>query len=272
MKPDAETRALQKHVEAIQRQFAEQAEVKDRPLPDGVVQMCDIIPEGTCDGSSITHYTVDEKELMIHNLRMAIHKEPEMMLTPGRYTRLTVDGELMMTDAPFEARSNHDILSKAKGNVLIGGLGIGMILVPILRNPAVKRVVVLEKYRDVIKLVEKPLRAHLGPQASDKLLVMNRDVFTFVPSKDFKKKARFDAIYMDIWPTISVDNLKDMVVLKRRFKPLLKKDGWLGCWLEDYLKRKRVKNRREDRLMFACVGGKDPSKVRLHGSTKDFKK
>jgi hypothetical protein len=117
---------LNKYIDMIGRQFKRQEAVKKTPLPDGIVPMVDIIPVGACDGSEIIHHTVGTDEVAVFNLKMAIHKEPEMILSPGRYVKLIVDGELMMTDAPYEARSNHDVLSRARGNVLIGGLGIGM--------------------------------------------------------------------------------------------------------------------------------------------------
>lgn len=59
---------------------------------------------------------------------------------------LHVNGRLMMSDGPYERRTNYAVVRAATGNVLIGGLGIGMILKPILCNPDVTHVVVIEKY------------------------------------------------------------------------------------------------------------------------------
>ena len=50
------------------------------------------------------------------------------------YMVLSVNEQLMMSDTPMERESNQKILDMAYGDVLIGGLGLGMILFALQQN------------------------------------------------------------------------------------------------------------------------------------------
>ena len=60
--------------------------------------------------------------------------------------------DVIMSDTPNERLWNREAVRRAHGHVLIAGLGIGMILPPILIKPEVKRVVIVEKELEVIDL------------------------------------------------------------------------------------------------------------------------
>ena len=206
------------------------------PLPDGLVPMRDILPEGQSGDVSLVHYDVTELGAAVHNLRHAQNGSPQMCITPGRYVSLHVGGELMMSDAPYEAQSNRDLIEGARGKVLIAGLGMGMVLVPILRNPKVTVVTVVEKSKHVIKLVKEPLLKN-GPFTENekmKLVVVQGDINNFSP-----KANSYDFIYFDIWPTISSKNLPEIDSLKRRFKKSLRKDGEMKVWVEDLIRERK---------------------------------
>jgi hypothetical protein len=153
------------------------------------------------------------------------HGQP---LTKPQYTRLFVGGQLFMTDAEFELETNELFVSKAKGDVLIAGLGIGLILAPVISKDTVKSVTVIENNLDVINLVY--------PQYdSPKLGIVNQDIFFFKPARGQK----FDTIYFDIWPNICSDYCLEITKLKSRFRTDLAKDGWMGAWCEREMKRQR---------------------------------
>lgn len=195
-----------------------------------------VIPAQKLGLAEIQHFEVSEQAAKLGNLRAAMHGSYEDMVQPGKYTRLLVAGRLMMTDTPMEKRTNLGFMSKAKGRVLVAGLGIGMILHKLLEKPEVTEVVVVEKYPDVIKLVAESL-----PEVPGKELIhVCADIFDWKPVKGEK----FDTIYADIWPDICTDNLKDITKLKRRFRSSLAPGGWMGAWVEDRL---RVQARREKR-------------------------
>ena len=162
-------------------------------------------------------------------------------VSAGDYVKLSVDGVLMMSDTPMERRTNREFIEKAKGNVMIAGLGIGLILEnlkPKIKSGEVKSIVVYEKFQDVIDLVY--------PIYSDMPLeVRHEDILTYKPPKG----EEYDTIYFDIWPDISTDNLPEMALLHQRWKNRKRKDGWMNSWMRDYLVRERKAEQRESRYL-----------------------
>lgn len=154
-------------------------------------------------------------------------------ITPGEYIRLIVNDELMMSNTSMEKRTSSEFLSKAWGNVLICGLGIGLVLLPLLKNPNVESITVVEKYRDVIDIVLPQIKKY---DVEDKLTVVNQDCFEF--SVDIPQ---FDSIFIDIWPNINEDIYKEeMKPLKQKYRkfltPLGKQEKNIFVWAEDYAK------------------------------------
>ena len=145
------------------------------------------------------------------------------------YMVLKVDEQLMMSDTPMERESNQKILDMAYGDVLIGGLGLGMILFALQQNPGVKSIRVIEQSADVIELVGKQI-AHLLDVSLPAVHIVQGDVFDYPAAHPTE---RYDTIYMDIWPYYGHGMQDDMIKLKQAYTPLLKKDGWFGCWQED---------------------------------------
>ncbi len=81
---------------------------------------------------------------------------------PGSYTflyRLTNDtlmnafpGDVVMNDMPCELKTHLDFCIKAKGKILVGGLGLGCVVRGLLVNDNVTSIDVIERDRNVIKL------------------------------------------------------------------------------------------------------------------------
>jgi len=173
--------------------------------------------------AKISKYVFNSKEAgcTLFNLR-ALRDDPMFRMYDGKYVRLFVDGKLMMSDTAMERMSNHDIIEKAKGKVLIAGLGLGLILPPILEKEEAIEVVIIEKYQDVIDLV--------GPKFDNpKLKIICADIFEYTPKK------KFDTIYFDIWPEICSDNLNEIETLEEKYQPFLKKNGYMNSWFKERL-------------------------------------
>lgn len=175
--------------------------------------------------AKIDHYEVSKLESMRSSF------QPGMYCPEGKYARLVVNGRLMMSDTSMERRSNIDFVRQAHGSVLVAGLGLGMILHPVLGKEEVERVTVIEKHQDVIDLVAPSLK-------SPKLEIVAADILTWRPEKGIK----YNAIYFDIWPEISTDNLDEITSLHRAFKSRLDRTDaycWMGSWMHRELKRLR---------------------------------
>lgn len=155
----------------------------------------------------------------------------------GDYVKLTVGGMLMMSDTPMERRTNREFIDKARGDVMIAGLGIGLILEnlkPKVESGEVKSIVIYEKFQDVIDLVY-PIYSNMP------LEVRHEDILTYKPPKG----EEYDTIYFDIWPDISTDNLPEMALLHQRWKNRRREGGWMGSWMRDFLVRRRKAEQRE---------------------------
>lgn len=207
--------------------------------------MTDVVPPGQKGIANIEHFEVSESESRFSALR------PQEYVPKGKYVRLYVNGRLFMSDTHMEKRTNLDVILKAHGDVLIAGLGIGMILIPILQDKRVTSVTVLELSQDVIDLVEPALRGY-GPLAPHihKLRVVQADVYTWEPPKGQK----FDVIYFDIWADQSTDALKEMEKLHRRYASKLNRQNhkrWMESWRRSELKyRKRQEDRQHQQFSF----------------------
>jgi spermidine synthase len=194
--------------------------------------IAEILPESIKGVARVKHVEIPVDQ----GIRALLRGE---YITPGRYAQLFVGSTLMMSDTPMERRSNWRIMRECNGDVLIAGLGIGMVLTAVLKHPDVRTVTVVEKYQDVIDVV--------GPHyANERLTIICADILEWQPPKGRK----WDTIYFDIWPNICTDNLNDMAKLHRRFASRLNRanpKSWMDSWQRDVLKYKR---RQENRNSF----------------------
>lgn len=193
----------------------------------GFVPMAPVIEPGEMGRARIDHFTITGNEFLGFRRGDSI--------TPGTYARLFVGGGVMMSDTQMEQSTNLEALMEARGDVLIAGLGIGMLLLPILRKPEVTSVTVVEIEPDVIGLV-LPRLMRAEPRHIDKLGVLQADARSWVPAQ---KGRKFDAIWLDVWGDCSTDELEDMRALRRRYRRWLKPDGWLGSWWWDELRERK---------------------------------
>jgi len=191
----------------------------------------EFLPEGEKGIAKVKHLEITEAEASFSRVREAVTGGREQAVKPGKYAQLFVGQTLMMSDTQMERRTNAEFVHQARGNVLIAGLGVGMILVPILKKPEVKTVLVVEKYQDVIDLVTPSFKEAID---DDRLVIIREDIFKMELEADW----RFDTIYFDIWPDICGDNLPEMEDLHERFKPHLKPKGWMESWMRRELSRR----------------------------------
>lgn len=187
--------------------------------------------------ASVKRFTITEEQARYNNMRSLFSFEPYFMrVEAGEYVRLSVNGELMMSDTDMEKRTNMEFVRAARGEVMIAGLGIGLVLEALrekCQSGEVTKIVVYEKYQDVIDLVawrykDLPLEVRCA------------DILEYKPIKG----EMYDTIYFDIWPTICEDNLDDMAKLHQRWKSRKRKGGYMDSWMCHYLRARRAAERR----------------------------
>lgn len=170
-----------------------------------------------------------EVDIMDYTQREIGFREAISGLQNERYARLRIDGETMMSETPMEHRTNSDFVHDAHGDVLIGGLGLGMIIMAIQDKEDVHSVTVLEKSQDVIDAIQHQL------PLNDRVKIICDDVFDWKPDK------KYDCVYMDIWYYPSHEIYDEMKKLKRKYGHYLKSKEespkrFNACWCEWYAK------------------------------------
>lgn len=178
------------------------------------------IADGMEGDVKLETFEVDASGAAFANMRGAGIRE-------GVYKRLYIGHTLMMSDTPKERRDHSSFIHKAKGHVLINGLGMGCCLNSVINSSEVESVTVIESNENVIKLVGGNF-----PDAE----IIHADAFEWKSPKG----KRYGAVWHDIWADISLDNLPEMHKLHRKYG---RKADWQGSWsrgeLEYYKSRER---------------------------------
>ena len=102
--------------------------------------------------------------------------------------RLEKNGDVLMTDSPAELFDMAEAVHRAKGHVLIGGLGLGCVAMKIANKMAVESVTVVEKEQHVVNLVL--------PYMSPRPQIVLADLFVFLKTI---KKYPFNFSFFDIY-------------------------------------------------------------------------
>lgn len=158
-------------------------------------------------------------------MRNVFIKNPLMKLEGGIYKKLINRiGGVIMSNTPMERKTHIEAINKAKGNVLVAGLGLGMYLQNIKDKEEVTSITVIEKSKEVIELTAKYFKD------CQKIKIINEDIFNYTPDIKFE----FD--FLDIWSDISEDNLVEFDILREKFKEIPE----IICWSEDIIELNRL--------------------------------
>lgn len=172
------------------------------------------IPEGKAGNWRIETFIVPKNS--IQNLYLVFHPGGRTV-KPGKYKRLVYNNRTIMSNTPAEIRDFSYFVYKARGNVLINGLGMGCCLSKILEKDDVVSVTVIEISQDVIDLVAPFFKAE------SRVNIIHANAFGWQPPK----RVRYNAVWHDIWDAICTDNLAEMTMLHRKYG---KRTDWQGSW------------------------------------------
>ena len=151
------------------------------------------IPEGVSGDYEVAHYTDETTDNM---WQMYLDMKDE---THDAHTVLLKAGCLMpiMQDSEAEYNEHQWLWDNAEGDVLVGGLGLGMCHQPLIDNPNVTSVTIIELEQDVVDLVWDDCAK------DDTFSVVVADFETWTPPED----SSFDTVWGDTW---LVDNSLSM--------------------------------------------------------------
>lgn len=144
------------------------------------------------------------------------------------------EGYTMMADVPMEKETNQDFIDNANGHVLIGGLGFGLIILPLLEDESIKSITVVENDSGLIEVVAPILK---NQDKYNKLKIINDDIFR---AHERFQDGEFDTIYFDIWPHIIADNFLEMEWLNSLYINKINinnNNSTIDSWCYDYCKK-----------------------------------
>jgi hypothetical protein len=188
------------------------------------------VPEGESGKWKVSRFTIDESS--IGRFYFAFHGRP---VPVGDYTRLTVDGEVMMSDTPAEIKDSLSFIYAARGNCLINGLGLGVVLKAVASKPEVTHIDVVEKEQDVINLVWPTY------QGNPKITLYHDDALSIRWPGD----KTWDYAWHDIWMFISADNMPEITRLKRKYSGKVSKQM---TWCEQEVRSAARQERKEEQM------------------------
>ena len=133
------------------------------------------VPPGKSGDWRVDQFNVTEEQSNVQKLRYLYDNERREVIPPGIYTSLRCNGFIIMSDTPDEIRDHLTAIKFATGNVLINGLGLGMVLQACLKKESVTHVTVIENSIDVLNLVSEHYKAEYG----DRVTFIQSDAFTY---------------------------------------------------------------------------------------------
>ena len=133
------------------------------------------------------------------------------------YLALTEGNNIWMSLNPNEIETMKPYIEKAKGNVLVLGLGMGYVPFMMALKTEVKSITIVEKDPDIIELFNSLIYPSF--KNKEKIKIIQGDAINHV-----NKNNRFDYIFADLWHSPE-DGLSLFVQLKRINRNI-------DCWLE----------------------------------------
>lgn len=130
-------------------------------------------------------------EVVIPPRRVELVTFTDDFLYPALEQRNARGWDTWMSITPSEMLSLNPGISRAKGKVLLGGLGMGFMLSRIMRRPQVTSVTVVERSQELVKWlqpsIERLYRKRVRLVVGDAIDYMDR------------KGHQYDSVLMDIW-------------------------------------------------------------------------
>jgi hypothetical protein len=172
--------------------------------------------------------TQDEMDVLVKRDHPVTNPYLNYFVVGKEYVSLVKKGEgVMMSNHPSETMTNQDFINQAYGDVIIFGLGLGMIVLPLLKDKDIKSITVIEYDEGVIDAVGNILKTH---DPDNKLTIIQGDAFQY-HEKINPKVRRFDTIYFDIWIAIDEEVFSEMEHLHDLYRGFLRSNlSYIHSW------------------------------------------
>ena len=148
------------------------------------------------------------------------------ILEQNGYHFLWIDSQLWMWDIPSEVELQKEQAQQAYGDVLVAGLGLGIVQKFLLQNPRVnhENLLTVEKYKEVYDCCR------------EKGIIVGDTVGGIFICDWFDTCGddKYDCVIGDIWPEISGEHLDLYKRFKAKALTMLKPDGKIIGWGAEY--------------------------------------
>ena len=136
---------------------------------------------------------------------------------------------IWMSDTPYEFAGMINGITAAKGNVLVGGLGLGIFPYYITKFKKVKHIDIVEQNPEVVELVYSKVK-------SKKMNIIIDDFWHYIENTVEK----YDFIYLDIWGD-QIRPLKEVDKVVEATSKCLNTGGQLRYWMQELAERIKSK-------------------------------
>ena len=188
------------------------------------------IPNKQIDKWTLGYQTYQPYEAFIRNdiIVEGYTEIPRIGYFTEKFTFPTVfeNGIEWMAIKPNEIETMKEPVEKARGSVLVYGLGLGYFAYMISIKERVSSVTIVERDESVIELFTE----HILPQFEnrDKINIVQADAFVFAEKEMSKKK--YDYVFVDLWHDVS-DGTEMYIKMKKYEQKLPKAE--FSYWIED---------------------------------------
>jgi len=178
------------------------------------------LPEWEYEDLKVDHHIIEPNKRMEMLGGMGfVRYEKEIIIR-----RLFHKKTLWMSDSPSELRDMENLASTLYGDVLIAGLGMGILTTLAHQNEKVTSITVVEILPELVYFIRDYI-------PMSKIILTPMDYREFVLTLG---PGEFDTAALDIWANISLDDLPDMLGLWEDTRKITKVQGG-GVWGIDML-------------------------------------
>jgi hypothetical protein len=179
------------------------------------------------------------------------------------YPHILINNDIWARDDGIEGKIRQQRAIEASGNVLIVGLGLGLINNPLKENPNVKSITIVEISQEIIDLIQNKY-----PDRLDKINIIKDDFYNF--AKTTNKK--FDYIYGDIFPSINVSYFNSWEKFINSAQTLLTQNGKIDGRIKEFYDNHNSTTFEEDVYEFEVILKEKPTtnKIEFTIQTKDL--
>jgi len=173
--------------------------------------------------SEITEEIIDEEIMQYYGIRNDFERRPIYKFvklgSKSFGNRVVLDDPeayCIMDTGIFERATNQKFINEAFGDVLIFGLGLGFVLLPLISDPSVETITVVENNPIIINKISTYLSVLDGYK---KIKIVEGDVNTYHTEVG---QQRFDYIYFDHFFRFDKTIPRRMSRLKPNYEPILR--------------------------------------------------